>query len=332
MGLLFLLAGAASHLALRSRTARQYRRERWRRLAVPFLAGSALLSPIQAYVEAVHQGRWTGSPLAFVPAYWRDLGTGVWYLNRGVGPAWFGAFGYHLWFLGFLFAFSLLGLPVFAYLEGAAGRRLVARLAAWSRRRGGALLLAVPLTVVYLALRAAFPDEHDWAEFAFYFAFFVAGYLLADPRLEAAVHRDLPVALALGVAGLGALVVADFPAWLERWSANPAYSLDYLLLQGLYAVYAWSWTVVAVGVAGRVRRFQVPVPRTAGLALPFYVLHQPVILVVALVVVRWNAGVPVKLAVVLAGSFAVTAALCGLVGRARVLRPLLGARPAGGGR
>jgi hypothetical protein len=90
--------------------------------------------------------------------------------------------------------------------------------------------------------------------------------------------------------------------------------------------------VVAVGVAGRVRRFQVPVPRTAGLALPFYVLHQPVILVVALVVVRWNAGVPVKLAVVLAGSFAVTAALCGLVGRARVLRPLLGARPAGGGR
>jgi peptidoglycan/LPS O-acetylase OafA/YrhL len=332
MGLLFLLAGAASRLALRSRTARQYLRERWRRLAVPFLAGSALLSPIQAYVEAVHQGRWTGSPLAFVPAYWRDLGTGVWYLNRGVGPAWFGAFGYHLWFLGFLFAFSLLGLPVFAYLEGAAGRRLVARLAAWSRRRGGALLLAVPLTVVYLALRAAFPDEHDWAEFAFYFAFFVAGYLLADPRLEAAVHRDLPVALALGVAGLGALVVADFPAWLERWSANPAYSLDYLLLQGLYAVYAWSWTVVAVGVAGRVRRFQVPVPRTAGLALPFYVLHQPVILVVALVVVRWNAGVPVKLAVVLAGSFAVTAALCGLVGRARVLRPLLGARPAGGGR
>jgi hypothetical protein len=37
-------------------------------------------------------------------------------------------------------------------------------------------------------------------------------------------------------------------------------------------------------------------------------------------------------AVVLADSFAVTAALCGLVGRARVLGPLLGARPVGGGR
>jgi hypothetical protein len=115
-------------LALRSRTARQYRRERWRRLAVPFLAGSALLSPVQAYVEAVHKGRWSGSPL------------------------------------------------------------------------------------------------------------------------------------------------------------------------------------------------------------PFYVLHQPVILVVAFVVVRWSAGIPVRLALVLAGSFAITAALCGLVGRAGVLGPLLGARPAGGGR
>jgi glucans biosynthesis protein C len=331
MGLLFLLAGAASRLALRSRTARQYLRERWRRLAIPFLVGSALLSPVQAGVEAVHQGRWSGSPLAFLAAWWRDLGSGVWHLDRGIGPAWFGELGYHLWFLGFLFAFALLGLPVFAFLEGAGGRRLVARLAAWTRPRGGALLLAVPITAVHLALRAAFPDEHDWAEFAVYFAFFVAGYLvLSDPRLEAAVRRDLPVALGLGVAGLAALYAADFPGWLERWSANPSYSLDYLLLQGLYAVYAWSWTVVAVGVAGRVRRFQTPVPRAAGLALPFYVLHQPVILVVAFVVVRWSAGIPVKLAVVLAGSFAVTAALCGLVGRARVLGPLLGARPAGG--
>jgi peptidoglycan/LPS O-acetylase OafA/YrhL len=331
MGLLFLLAGAASRLALRSRTARQYRRERWRRLAVPFLAGSALLGPVQAYVEAVHQGRWSGSPLAFLTAWWRDLATGVGHLDRGIGPAFLGELGYHLWFLGFLFAFSLLGLPVFAYLEGAGGRRLVARLAA--RPRGGALLLAVPITVVHLALRAAFPEEHGWAEFAFYFAFFVAGYLvLADRRLEAAVRRDLPVALGLGVAGLAALYAADFPRWLERWSADLAYSLDYLLLQGLYAVYAWSWAVVAVGVAGRVRRFQTPVPRAAGLALPFYVLHQPVILAVAFVVVRWSAGIPVKLAVVLAGLFAVTAALCGLVGRARVLGPLLGARPAGGGR
>lgn len=73
-------------------------------------------------------------------------------------------------------------------------------------------------------------------------------------------------------------------------------------------------------------------PRAAGLALPFYVLHQPVILVAASVVVRWSAGIPVKLALVLAGSFAITAALCGLVGRAGVLGPLLGARPAGGGR
>ena len=32
--------------------------------------------------------------------------------NVGFSPAWFGALGYHLWFLGFLFSFSILGLPV----------------------------------------------------------------------------------------------------------------------------------------------------------------------------------------------------------------------------
>lgn len=334
MGLLFLLAGAGSRFALRSRTARQYLRERWQRLAIPFVAGSALLSPIQAYVEAVHRGRWAGSLLAFIPSWWRDLGAGIWHLERNPGPAWIGEFGYHLWFLGFLFAFSVIGLPVFGYLERAGARRVVSRVVALSRRRGGALLFAVPITLAQVGLRAAFPDEHDWGEFAFYLTFFVAGYVIfSDQRLEAAVRRDLPIALALGVVGLVALVAADFPEWLERWSAAPTYSLDYLLMESLYSVYAWSWTVVALGVGGRVRRFQTPLPpAVGGLALPFYVLHQPVILVIASVVVQGSAGIPLKLALVLVGSFVATRALCGLAGRFRVLRSLLGARPRGDGR
>ena len=116
-----------------------------------------------------------------------------------------------------------------------------------------------PGPLVQVGLRAASPDEHDWGEFAFYLTFFVAGYVVfSDQRLTAAVRRDLPIGLAVGVVGLAALVAADFPEWLERWSAAPSYSWDYLLMEGLYAVYAWSWTVVALGVGGRVKRFQRP--------------------------------------------------------------------------
>jgi len=330
MGLMFLLAGAASRLALQSRTAGQYLGERCRRLAVPFLAGSALLTPIQAYLEAVHQRRWTGSLLAFVPSYWRDLAGRMWSLERGATPAWFGALGYHLWFLGFLFAFSAIALPLFRYLERGRGRRLVLRLAARSGRPGGALLFAVPVVLAQAGLRAVAPGEHDWADFVGYLAFFVAGYVLAtDQRLTAAARRDGPVAAVVGVAAFVALVATDFPAWFQRWTAHPGYSWDYLLMTSLFAVDAWAWTIVAVSLRMRSRRFQAPLPRAIGeLALPFYVLHQPVILAIAFFAVQARAGIPAKLALVLGSSFVTTTGLCLVLVRSRGLRRVLGVKPA----
>jgi hypothetical protein len=50
-------------------------------------------------------------------------------------------------------------------------------------------------------------------------------------------------------------------------------------------------------------------------ALPFFVLHQPVIIVIAFFVVQWNAGILVKLPVVVLSSFAVTSGLYELVVR-----------------
>jgi hypothetical protein len=89
-----------------------------------------------------------------------------------------------------------------------------------------------------------------------------------------------------------ALVALDAPAWLQRWSAHPGYSWEYLPMTGLLAVDAWSWTVAAVSLGMRSQRFRALLPRPIGeLGLPFYVLHQPVILAIALLVVRARAGI-----------------------------------------
>jgi hypothetical protein len=88
-------------------------------------------------------------------------------LDRNVGftPIWFGALGYHLWFLGFLFSFSLLCLPIFLWLKGDAGGHLTSRLAMLCERRAALLLAVIPLAIVRLALHPFFPQEHNWAEF-----------------------------------------------------------------------------------------------------------------------------------------------------------------------
>ena len=61
--------------------------------------------------------------------------------------------------------------------------------------------------------------------------------------------------------------------------------------------------------------------------MPFFLLHQPVILAIAVLVVRWDAGIPLKLAVVLLGSFAVSAALAVAVTRLRHVSALFGVKP-----
>jgi hypothetical protein len=60
-------------------------------------------------------------------------------------------------------------------------------------------------------------------------------------------------------------------------------------------------------------------------ALPFFVLHQPVIIVIAFFVVQGNSGIWIKLPIVMLGSFLVTIGLYELVvRRIRLLRLLFG--------
>ncbi len=59
--------------------------------------------------------------------------------------------------------------------------------------------------------------------------------------------------------------------------------------------------------------------------LPFFMLHQPVIMVIAYYMVQWNAGIPLKLLTVLLSSFVVTLGFYDLlIRRVGLLRRLSG--------
>ena len=61
-----------------------------------------------------------------------------------ISPEIFGALGYHLWFVGFLFFFALLALPLFLWLNEDSGKRFVATLARLTKWRGGLLVFVHP--------------------------------------------------------------------------------------------------------------------------------------------------------------------------------------------
>ncbi|SRR6266545_1075755 len=328
LALFFLLAGAGSALALRWRSARQYTGERLLRLAVPLITAYLLLSPVQAFIEETHFGRYHGSLLAGIPLFfqaeWANLREGPDLPLIGQSP-------YHLWFLIFLLWFSLLGLPLLVLLRRPGGRRLLDWLAQHANRRGTVLLWALPLALVHAALRAPGPGEHGWGEFLFFFDFFIAGaVVLADQRLLGAVRRDLLPALCLALATTVLLTVGAMMGLFDQWFGDPSYSWSNAWIDLTLTVWAWAWVLVALAWGMRMARFQRPLPPVVGTAaMPFFLVHQPVILAIAFFVVRWDAGIALKLPAVLASSFVASAALAVGLSRLPYVSTLFGVKHRG---
>jgi hypothetical protein len=120
MPFFFLMTGATSWFSLRRRTAGRYVRERVQRLLIPLIVGVIVLTPFQAYFEARHKGWWEGD--SFIEFIFSAKALNYYYTeynNLTFGPEIFSTVGYHLWFVALLFTFSIIALPIFAWLNGA---------------------------------------------------------------------------------------------------------------------------------------------------------------------------------------------------------------------
>lgn len=317
MPLFFLVSGVGSWFALRRRSAGEFTRERTFRLLIPFFTGTVMLGPVQLYLSWSHKsqtGVFTGSFLDFLA-----------HRVPRIGPKFSGAFGYHMWFLGFLFAFSLLALPLFVWLKGEAGQRAVSRLAGLCERRGAILLFFLPVAVARLGLQPFFPGAQDWADFFSHGVFFVLGYLLlCDERFLRAIRRDWPILLGTGIISIVATAAIGMSIESLDLFSPPGTFREYLMW-GLIAASGWCWTAFMLFIAMRYLDRDSKVLRYGLTAnLPFFVVHQPVILAIAYFVVQWDAGILPKLMVVIVGAFAVSIGLTELVKRAGILQVLFG--------
>ena len=117
-------------------------------------------------------------------------------------PLTFSRWGFHLYFLAFLFAYSLLALPIFRWFKRDAGGSLISWLGRLVEKRGGILLFVIPLALARVFVQA-FPEGGGWLNFTYYFLFFVLGTIIySDDRFVNAVRRDRWLLFASGVIGL----------------------------------------------------------------------------------------------------------------------------------
>ncbi|HEU4698651.1 MAG TPA: acyltransferase family protein [Gemmatimonadales bacterium] len=281
MPLLFLISGIGTAYALGRRSPVQYLRERGRRLLLPLVFGILVVVPPQIYLERVAQGASFRSYLEFYPSIFtlRTYPAG--------NLSW-----HHLWFVAYLFLYSVALLPLFAWLRGARRARVGARLARLVERTGlwvFALPLALPL--VFLLPRFPGPQDvvHDWAMLLYYMTYFLYGYLLSDAEaLWARIEAGRGTMLRWAVLTL--LAVNYF-----RWNQLDPMAHDavpYALWSGLKALMAWSWVVAILGYARRYLGFANRVLRYTNEGIyPVYILHQTITVVLAFYVLPLREGV-----------------------------------------
>ncbi|MCK4899632.1 MAG: acyltransferase family protein [Anaerolineales bacterium] len=330
MPFFFLMAGATSWFSLRRRTAGRYVHERVTRLLFPFIIGAIVLTPIQAYYELTHKGWWQGgSIIEFILSSEARTYFYTEYHPLTFGPEIFGAVGYHLWFVAFLFAFSLIALPVFTWLNGDSGKRFVASLAQLPKWRGGLLVFVIPLILIRFILQPFFPEYSGWSDFFFLLVFFISGYILiADERFMRAIRRDWLLYLILGIACTLFFfsVAAGVPVY--DWLGSPGTPMFYVS-QTLWGINSWCWTMFIFYVGMRFLDYtnkRLQYSREA--SYPFFFFHQPVIIFIAFYAVQWEAHLLIKLLVVVIGSFAVSLGLYELfVRRINPVRTLFGMKP-----
>jgi glucan biosynthesis protein C len=291
---MFLIAGADAWFGLRSRAVSDFVRKRFLRLLVPMVPGLLILSPLQRFISSRNPPPSIDGLWPFYVGFFREFHF-EWTLQF-VSRYWL-----HLWFLGYLFVISVVCLPALLWLRGPGGRRLASGIVGIANRPGGLLLMAAPLALSQLALRWRFPAYQDWADVATYALVFLWGAVIfSDRRFEALIRGQIRWLLAGGVlasVGIGILALVT-PSHLAGDSHAPA------VIQALYAllwsVYVWSWLHAVLYLGLRwlnfPNRFQQYAQESV---LPVYVIHHPLVLLVASFVVTWNLGVWPKFLVIL---------------------------------
>ena len=321
MPLLFLVAGASAYLSLGKTPAGRYMKERVLRLLVPFAAGLLTHIPILVYLERVNHGEFSGSLIDFLPHYFEG------FYGFGGNFAWMGL---HLWFLVMLFLYTLMALPVLVWLARGRGAAVLDRSSGFLSRHGALNLLVLPVVLLAVALdpeSVGISVFGGWNVFVYMLYFLYGAVFVAHDSLRQSIERQRWVSLVIMLV----LLIGRSILWVTLFDETyPAFNTaNYVLQNSVRALCSWFGLLAVWGFAVRHLNFGTKMLYLANEAvLPFYVLHQTVLLIVGFYVVQWNLPDLIKFVVIFVGSlFIIVGLYWFLIRPYNGMRFLFGMRP-----
>jgi len=322
MPLFFILAAASIYSAMKTRTAGGFAKERTLRLLIPIvILGFFIIGPPQVYLERVASGAFNGSFFLFYGTQY--FSNGIYGLHDAGN---FTLVPMHMWFLWLLFIFSLVLLPLFLYNKQT-GRSLGSRLATLFEKPWTLVVpvLLIALSQAILGLEGALTFGGGWNHIS-YLVFFISGYLMfSNTRIQENIKRYAWVALIMALV----LLVLDYLAQFRVIKLSiPETTGAGIGIWTFLTLKSWCFLLVILGFGSRYLNFK---NRFLGYAneavLPFYILHQTVIIIIGFFVIQLSIGIAPKYFIVATSSFVAIMAIYELlVKRINILRFLFGMR------
>ncbi|MDQ6595083.1 acyltransferase family protein [Bacillus salipaludis] len=278
MPIFFAVSGISVTYALKNRPVTAFFKERLIRLGVPLVFGVFILTPHQIFLERIANRQFNGSFLDFLPHYFDGI-----YLDFG-GTGNFAFFGLHLWYLLVLLVFSFLTIPIFKKIP-ISGRFSLVHL--W-------------LLPFILFASGLFKTQGlgGW-DLVFYLIVFIYGYYYFSSEafknnLQATIKIHMTLAL---------ISSAVYIVWFMKAYPQPG-SVEEIIFFAVRTINCWSLLLGIFFLADKYLSFTNRFLKYASEAsMPFYVLHQPVIVLLGFFIRDLSWPIPVKLIFLISISF-----------------------------
>lgn len=308
MPLLFLVSGVGTYYALGFRTVKKYLKERFTRLYIPLFIGIFTLVPIQVYIEKIDT--------------YSSLGNYYLHMFEGIYPI--GNFSWHhLWFLIYLLLISLVISPFLNYLRSDKFKNIKEWLIKKTSTKFGLNWVLPILILSQIILRQYFPEHthalgDDWAYFTYYLLFFLCGFIIftSSKVINAlATNRRLYVYQTM---------FFTIIYYVNAYLIEPSSFRYYLHLISSISV-AWLCGMAAIGYAkvylNKDNKFRKPLNAAI---YPFYLLHQPIIIVIGYVLLQWELSTVTNVFLITALSLMFSIALYWVILKYNILRIAFG--------
>ncbi len=322
MSLIFLVSGMAISLVEPKISGIQLLKLRSIRVFVPLLIGMYIIVPPQLYFELASKEGFSDSYLSFIHFY-IDIDTEK-YPHHQHGDLGLLTWN-HLWYLAYLFCYTLIYITL---------KPILTRIP-WDSFPKKPLPIFFALTsllILYKTLLAPdYPQTYalagDWYSHALYFTMFIFGYVLAKKKdIWDSIIRRRRRLLAIAIIH-GALLLMfvhwSVESWLENSGLTP--TVKNLMITWVTSIYTVASVFAAVAYAGTyLNKPSKTLHYINEAILPWYILHQTVIIFLAVTLSRHTLGPMLEPLILIVITFFICALLYEFIKRFRITRFIFG--------